>query len=31
MSEMQQIPELGVDRREETIVTQQPGYATTAV
>ena len=29
MSEMQQIPELGVDRREETIVTQQPGYATT--
>jgi hypothetical protein len=29
MSSLQPNPELGVDRREETVVTQQPGYATT--
>jgi len=29
MTDMQPNPELGVDRREETVVTQQPGYATT--
>jgi YggT family protein len=29
MSDIQQIHEVGVDQREETITTQQPGYAST--
>jgi hypothetical protein len=29
MSQMQPNSEVGVDRREETVVTQQPGYVTT--
>ncbi len=31
MSEMDRLNEVAVDRREETVVTQEPGYATTQV
>src|SRR5512141_1895637 len=29
MTDIQTIPEVGVDRRDETVTTQQPGYAST--